>query len=92
MKGVGVNETLASKKLWNYFAAMPAITLKAHFNGKHIVLDEPFDLAPDASLIVTVLQKADSSEDRQWQALALDGLARAFGENEPDYSTEDLKE
>jgi hypothetical protein len=70
---------------------MPAVTLKAHFNGKQIVLDEPFDLQPNSSLMVTVLPKEDSAEDAQWRDLAAGGLARAYGEDEPEYSAADVK-
>jgi hypothetical protein len=70
---------------------MPAVTLKAHFNGKQIVLDEPFDLPPDSPLMVTVLPKQNSTEDAQWQVLAAAALARAYGEDEPDYSAADVK-
>jgi len=34
---------------------MPIISLSAHFDGKWICLDEPFDLELDTKLIVTVL-------------------------------------
>jgi hypothetical protein len=64
---------------------MPAVTLKAHFNGKQIVLDEPFDLPPDSPLMVTVMSKEDCSEDAPWHSLAAGALARAYGEDEPDY-------
>jgi len=40
---------------------MPAVTLKAHFNGQQIVLDEPFDLPPDSPLIVTVLSNEEGA-------------------------------
>jgi hypothetical protein len=70
---------------------MPAVTLKAHFNGKQIVLDEPFDLPPDSPLLVTVLPQQNSSDDVQWQSLAAAALARAYGEDEPDYSAADVK-
>jgi hypothetical protein len=69
---------------------MPAVTLKAHFNGKQIVLDEPFDLPPDSSLMVTVLPKAESSENVQWHDLAAQALARAYGDDEPDYTAADI--
>ena len=39
---------------------MPAITLKAHFDGKEIKLDEPYELAADAQLLVTILPPAKS--------------------------------
>jgi hypothetical protein len=37
---------------------MPTIALQAHFDGKRIILDEPYDLPPNASLIVTLLPAA----------------------------------
>jgi len=45
---------------------MPTVALQAHFDGKRIVLDEPYDLPANASLIVTVLPPpgaADSEEE-----------------------------
>jgi hypothetical protein len=71
---------------------MPAVTLRAHFNGQQIVLDEPFDLPPDAPLMVTVLSKQNSADEAQWLGLAGAGLARAYGEDEPDYYADDLKQ
>jgi hypothetical protein len=35
---------------------MTPITLQAHFDGQHILLNEPFDLQPGTQLIVTVLK------------------------------------
>jgi hypothetical protein len=70
---------------------MPAVTLKAHFNGKQIVLDEPFDLPADAPLMVTVLPAQNSTDNAQWQCLAAAALTRAYGEDEPDYSAADVK-
>jgi hypothetical protein len=70
---------------------MPAVTLKAHFNGKQIVLDEPFDLPPDSPLMVTIMSKEDATEDAQWHGLSAGALARAYGEDEPDYSADDIK-
>jgi len=70
---------------------MPAVTLKAHFNGKQIVLDEPFDLPAHSSLMVTVLPKEEATEDAQWRSLAADALSRAYGDDEPDYSDADVK-
>ena len=68
---------------------MSVVTLKAHFDGKHICLDEPYEIPPDARLSVLVVSGADETleEEREaWFALASEGLARAYGEDEPDYS------
>jgi len=61
---------------------MKTVTLRAHFDGERIRLDEPFRLEPDMSLEVTVLNKA---EDPEWTLLPAQGLAAAFGDSEPDY-------
>ena len=77
------------------FVPMPAVILKAHYDGEHIVLDEPFDLPPNSALMVTVLSAdADSrSQERaEWAALGAESLARAYGDNEPEYSEADIKE
>jgi hypothetical protein len=90
MPQVGLSKFLATGSIQNYDDPMPAVTLKAHFNGKQIVLDEPFDLPPDSPLIVTVLSIAPS-EDPHWHDVASHALAGAYGEDEPDYSDADLK-
>lgn len=70
---------------------MPAISLKAHFDGKHIQLDEPYELPRDAQLLVTVLAPtAQELERTEWLRLSMQGLDRAYGENEPDYSAADI--
>lgn len=72
---------------------MNTVTLKAHFDGKQICLDEPYPLKPDARLIVTVVP-GDSPEDerRAWRLASQAGLARAYGEDEPDYSKAVIRE
>lgn len=73
---------------------MPATVLKAHFDGEHIVLDEPFELSPDTPLVVTVLSPATSEQDserEQWTTLSLQSLARAYGDDEPEYTLADLR-
>jgi len=62
---------------------MKALSLPAHFDGKHIQLGEPFKLPTDARLMVTVLRNA--SERADWTALSKAGLARAYSADEPDY-------
>jgi hypothetical protein len=70
---------------------MASRSLKAHYDGKAIQLDEPFDLPKGAELLVTVLEPAQVEEEKAgWIALGLRGLARAYGESEPEYSIADL--
>ncbi len=76
-----------------YPSGMPAITLKAHFDGQRILLDEPFDLPKGSRLMVTVLPPPppDGMENAQWSQLSSAGLARAYGDDEPEYSMDDVK-
>jgi hypothetical protein len=70
---------------------MPAISLKAHFDGRFIQLDEPYELSRDAQLLVTVLSPSASElENSEWAKLATIGLSRAYGRNEPQYSSADI--
>lgn len=68
---------------------MATAILKAHYDGEHIVLDEPFELIANAPLIVTVV--APDVEHSEWAALGVQALARAYGADEPEYSAADLK-
>ena len=71
---------------------MTAVSLKAHFDGQHIQLDEPFELPQDAQLLVTVLKPSLSEDQREaWLALSAQGLAAAYGDNEPDYSDVEIQ-
>ena len=68
------------------------ITLRAHFDGKEIRLDDPFELEPDTELIVTVLPKSSVEEREDWAQLSLESLARAYGNGEPEYSRDSIIE
>lgn len=73
---------------------MPTISLKAHYDGTQIVLDEKFDLPANAALIVTVLpaeSDREYSERAEWATLSASALARAYGDDEPEYNLEDIR-
>lgn len=70
---------------------MPTVTLKAHYDGERILLDEPFDLPPNASLMITVLPPPTDSEREEWARATAAGLARAYSDDEPEYSAADIK-
>jgi hypothetical protein len=64
-----------------YRSDMPTIALQAHYDGERIVLDEPFDLPVNASLIVTVLPAMSDAEldsERIWLRAAASSDAFAF--------------
>jgi len=68
-------------------------TLRAHFDGEHIRLDEPCDLEPNAHLLVTILQDQKIDEEREaWLLLSSKELERAYGEDEVEYSLDLIKD
>ncbi|KRT66358.1 MAG: hypothetical protein XU11_C0009G0002 [Candidatus Dadabacteria bacterium CSP1-2] len=71
---------------------MKAVTLGAHYDGKQIVLDEPFPLEPNTKLIITVLSKQRIDDERSaWLLLSRQGLENAYGEDEVEYSLDMIK-
>lgn len=70
---------------------MPSLALKAHFDGKHIQLDEPYPLAPSARLMVLVMPEAGGDDIAEKTAAAAASLNRAYGNDEPEYSLADLR-
>jgi hypothetical protein len=71
---------------------MDPVVLNAHFDGEHICLDDEFPLSPDSKLLVTVLNNGKpDTESADLLRLSREGLARAFGDEEPEYSDEMIK-
>jgi hypothetical protein len=72
---------------------MKTITLPAHFDGKKICLDKPFNLKPNTKLMVTILPKEErENEHTAWLRLSGEKLEYAFGNDEPNYSNSIIKE
>jgi len=71
------------------------VSLKAHFDGTRIVLDEAFPLAPQMKLLVTVIEDEGAcasdadAERRAWSERSKQAMARVFGDDEPEYSAAD---
>ena len=58
---------------------MPTIALQAHYDGEHIVLDEPYDLPANANLMVTLLPSmSDADSEGVWLRAAAASEAFAF--------------
>ena len=77
-----------------YLKVMRSVTLRAHYDGEHIVLDEPFEIPKNTPLVVTVLAPAELEHDQErssWAQLNARSLARAYGDDEPEYTVADLK-
>ena len=65
-------------------------TIPAHFDGQHILLDEPVELQPNTKLLVTVLSNDD--EEEAWRRLSAKRLQDAYSEEEEGYPLELIKE
>ncbi len=63
---------------------METITLRAHYDGKQIRLDEPYELLPNTKLLITVVHKP-TAEQQAWLKLSAQGRSAAYGDEEPDY-------
>jgi hypothetical protein len=70
---------------------MAAISLLAHFDGKRILLDEPFELEPNTQLIVTVLPKREVDHEA-WLRLSAKTLVAAYANDEAEYAVDLIKE
>jgi hypothetical protein len=64
-------------------------TIAAHFDGKHILLDEPVELEPNTKLLVTVLPK--DLEREAWLRLSAKRLRAAYDDEEEEYSLHLIK-
>lgn len=69
---------------------MPAVTLKAHYDGEQIRLDEPFEIPPNSALMVTILPSTEAIVGDDWIVAARTALSAAYGADEPEYGTDDL--
>ena len=75
---------------------MKSVTLRAHYDGKNIVLDEPFEIPVNTLLTVTVPASIASEQDpgrerASWASLSARSLARAYDDGEPEYTVADLR-
>ncbi len=71
---------------------MDTITLRAHFDGERILLDEAFEMEPNTKLIVTVLPKQTDEEREAWLRLSKNRLKDAYRDDEAEYSLNLIKE
>ena len=86
------NDLDQTVQLYVEYCYMPSMTLKAHFNGDRVILDEPAELKPDTKLLVTILPDSEGERSSEWFRLAEGSFDTAFGDNEPEYGVEDLVE
>ncbi len=68
---------------------MPLLTVAAHYDGSHVLLDEAVQLRPNARLIVTVLEDSDRERD-EFLEMASGALGIACADDEVEDSEADL--
>jgi hypothetical protein len=64
-------------------------TLKGHFDGEKVCIDEPVNLSPNTNLLITVLP--NMNDDESWSSISMQGLTEAYGVNEPEYGLDKIK-
>ena len=64
------------------------LEIRGHFDGTQILLDEPYELEPNTKVIVKILP---NEENADWLALGKKSFARAYADDEPEYSLEQIK-
>jgi hypothetical protein len=70
---------LAGDPFAPYRGTMPSVALQAHYDGERIVLDEPYDLPVNASLMVTVLASpVEADAEEKWLRAASTSEAFEF--------------
>ena len=55
------------------------------------MLDEPYDMTPNTKLVVSVIRMPDE-EREDLMRFSLSNLERAYGDDEPEYSLDLIKE
>jgi hypothetical protein len=79
--------------LWKlkYTQIMKTITIPAKRNGSHVDPVEPVEIPDNARLFILIAtpeneEETDTGFSADWHALSASGLARAYGEHEPEYA------
>jgi hypothetical protein len=70
---------------------MPTQLLATIRDGK-IEPSEPINLPEGTEIIVTIDSRSESGKDEEWYALSLQGLNRAYSDDEPEYELSQIKE
>lgn len=66
------------------------LEIRGHFDGKQILFDEPCELPPNTKVIIKVVE--DDEERNDWLELGKRNLARAYADDEPEYSLDKIIE
>ena len=62
-------------------------------DATHLELFQPIQIPPHSKIMIAVIAVEDLADEREfWYQLADQGLAMAYGDDEPDYSLAVIKE
>ena len=64
------------------------LEIRGHFDGTQVLFDEPCELKPNTKVIITVVE---DDEDADWYFLGKKSFARAYADDEPEYSLDSIK-
>jgi predicted DNA-binding antitoxin AbrB/MazE fold protein len=70
---------------------MPGQPFATIRNGKIKHL-EPIVLPEGTEIIIMINPRSESDKDEEWYALSLQGLSRAYSDDEPEYELSQIKE
>ena len=70
---------------------METITLHGHYDGSQIQIDDPFEMQPNTKVLITIVPTEDA-ERMAWHQFSVQGLAPAYGDDEPEYALNLIKE
>ena len=70
---------------------METITLHGHYDGSQIQIDDPFEMPPNTKVLITIVPNEDA-ELTAWHHFSTQGLAAAYGNDEPEYALNLIKE
>ncbi len=63
--------------------------VQAHVvDSNHLELMQPIQLSPGSNVMILIVQPELLHENQAWYQLSTQGLANAYGDNEPEYSTD----
>ena len=60
-------------------------------DSRHLKLKKPIKIAPGSTVIISIEPAESDVEDQEWYLISLQGLEKAYSENEPDYALERIK-
>ena len=60
-------------------------------DSRHLKLKRPIKIAPGSTVMITIEHAEGVAEEMEWYLLSSQGLEKAYGEDEPDYSLDRIK-